>query len=85
MSAMGASESDMLDPGGYVAGSQVMRQVYDYHSGAQGPLASNSNTGGTRPTTKDVRSWLPPHIEKWGATPSEILGGRGGATWPSNV
>ena len=64
MSAMGASESDMLDRGGYVAGSQVMRQVYDYHSGAQGPLASNLNTGRTRPTTKDVWSWLPPHVEK---------------------
>ena len=46
MRAMGVSEVDMLDLGGYVAGSQVMRQVYDYHSGAQGPLASNSNAGG---------------------------------------
>ena len=27
MSAMGVSESDILDQGGYVAGSQVMRQV----------------------------------------------------------
>ena len=64
MRAMGVSESDMLDRGGYVAGSQVMRHVYDYHSGAQGPLASNSNAGGTRPTTKDVWDWLPKHTEK---------------------
>ena len=62
MKAMGVSESDMLDRGGYVAGSQVMRQVYDYHSGAQGPLSSNSNAGGTKPTTQDVWSWLPPHL-----------------------
>ena len=61
MRAMGVSESDMLDRGGYVEGSQVMRGVYDYHSGAQGPLASNSNAGGTRLTTEDVWSWLPPH------------------------
>ena len=60
MSAMGVSESDMLDRGGYAAGSQVMRNVYDYHSGAQGPLASNANLGGTRLTTDDVWSWLPP-------------------------
>ena len=61
MRAMGASESDMLDRGGYVAGSQVMRNVYDYDSGAQGPLASNSNPLGTKLTTDDVWSWLPPH------------------------
>ena len=61
MSAMGVSESDMLDRGGYVTGSQVMRNVYDYHSGAQGPLASNANPGGTRLTTDDVWGWLPPH------------------------
>ena len=51
MRAMGVSESDTLDRGGYVEGSQVMRGVYDYHSGAQGPLASNSNAGGTKLTT----------------------------------
>ena len=62
MKAIGVSESDMLDRGGYVAGSQVMRQVYDYHSGAQGPLASNSKAGGTMPTTQDVWSWLPPYV-----------------------
>ena len=59
MKAMGVSESDMLDRGGYVEGSQE-RGVYDYHSGAQGPLASNSNAGGTKLTTKDIWSWLPP-------------------------
>ena len=64
MRAMGVSEADMLDRGGYMAGSQVMRQVYDYYSGAQGPLASNSNAGGSGPTTQDVRSWLPPHTEE---------------------
>ena len=41
--------------------SQVMRGVYDYHTKAQGPLASNSNAGGTKLTTKDVCSWLHPH------------------------
>ena len=61
MSAMGVSESDMLDRKGYVTGSQVMRNVYDYHSRAQGPLASNANSGGTRLTTDDVWGWLPPH------------------------
>ena len=61
MRAMGVSELGMLDRGGYVEGSQVMRGVYDYHSGAQGPLESNSNAGGTRLTTEDVWSWLPPH------------------------
>ena len=48
------TESDMLDRGGYVEGSQVMRAVYDCHSGGQGPLASNANAGGTRLTTQDV-------------------------------
>lgn len=61
MRAMGVSESDMLDREGYVEGSQVMRGVYDYHTEPQGPLASNSNACGTRLTTEDVWSWLPPH------------------------
>lgn len=69
MSAMGASESDMLDRGGYVAGSQVMRNVYDYHSEAK---VYDSNPRGTKPTTDDVWSWLPPRTAGLVATPSEI-------------
>ena len=80
MRAMEVTESDMLDRGGYVEGSQVMRAVYNYHSGGQGPLASNTNAGGTRLTTQDVWSWLPPHTTGGAAAPSESFGGRGYST-----
>ena len=72
----------MLDRGGYVEGSQIMGGVYDYHSGAQGLLASNSNAGGTKLTTKDVWSWLPPHTAGFAAAPSEHFGERGRTTRP---
>ena len=80
MRALEVTESDMLDRGGYVEGSQVMRAVYNYHSGGQGPLASNTNAGGTRLTTQDVWSWLPPHTTGGAAAPSESFGGRGYST-----
>ena len=58
MRALGTTESDRRDRGNYSAGSQVMNMTYDYATGL-GPLASNSLTGGYRPTVEDVRRLIP--------------------------
>lgn len=58
MRALGTTESDRRDRGNYSDGSQVMNMTYDYATGL-GPLASNSLTGGYRPTVEDVRRLIP--------------------------
>ena len=59
MRALGASEDDRRDRGNYAPNSQVMNVTYDYGAGI-GPLASNSLTGGHKPTVEDVRRLIPP-------------------------
>ena len=59
MCALGASEDDRRDRGNYAPNSQVMNVTYDYGAGI-GPLASNSLTGGHKPTVEDVRRLIPP-------------------------
>jgi hypothetical protein len=58
MRSQGATEDDRRDRGNYAPGSQVMNSTYDYAIGL-GPLASNSLTGGHKPTLEDVRRLLP--------------------------
>lgn len=59
MSALGASEADMKDRGGYSAGSRVMASTYDYSSAGHGPLSSNVLNGGARPDIEDIRRFIP--------------------------
>ena len=59
MRALGASEEDMRDRGGYASGSRVMAQTYDYSSAGHGPLSSNALNGGARPDVHDIRRFLP--------------------------
>lgn len=59
MRALGASEEDMRDRGGYASGSRVMAGTYDYSSAGHGPLSSNALNGGARPDIQDIRRFLP--------------------------
>lgn len=59
MRALGASEEDMRDRGGYASGSRVMAYTYDYSSAGHGPLSSNSLNGGARPDVQDIRRFIP--------------------------
>ena len=59
MRALGASEEDMRDRGGYASGSRVMAHTYDYSSAGHGPLSSNALNGGARPDVQDIRRFLP--------------------------
>ena len=59
MRALGASEEDMRDRGGYAFGSRVIAQTYDYSSAGHGPLSSNALNGGARPDIDDIRRFLP--------------------------
>lgn len=59
MRALGASEVDMKDRGGYSAGSRVMASTYDYSSAGHGPLSSNALNGGVRPDVEDIRRFIP--------------------------
>ena len=59
MRALGASEEDMRDRGGYASGSRVMAYTYDYSSAGHGPLSSNALNGGARPDVQDIRRFIP--------------------------
>jgi hypothetical protein len=59
MRALGVSEVDMKDRGGYSAGSRVMTSTYDYSSAGHGPLSSNLLNGGVRPDVQDIRRFIP--------------------------
>ena len=58
MRALGACEDDFRDRGNYAPGSQIMNSTYDYADGF-GPSASNSLTGGYKPTVEDVKRLVP--------------------------
>ena len=59
MRALGASEEDMRDRGGYASGSRVMTYTYDYSSAGHGPLSSNALNGGARPDVQDILRFIP--------------------------
>ena len=59
MRALGVSEVDMKDRGGYSAGSRVMTCSYDYSSTGHGPLSSNAINGGARPDVQDIQRYIP--------------------------
>ena len=59
MRALGASEEDMRDRGGYASSSRVMAHTYDYSSAGHGPLSSNMLNGGARPDVDDIRRFIP--------------------------
>ena len=59
MRALGVSDGDMKDRGGYSAGSKVMASTYDYSSAGHGPLSSNALNGGVRPDVEDIRRFIP--------------------------
>ena len=59
MRALGASEVDMKDRGGYSARSRVMASTYDYSSAGHGPLSSNALNGGVRRDVEDIRRFIP--------------------------
>lgn len=67
MRALGASEEDMRDRGGYASGSRVMARTYDYSSAGHGPLSSNMLNGGARPDVDDIRRFIPQVKNKDGA------------------
>ena len=59
MRALGASEEDTKDRGGYASGSRVMAYTYDYSSAGHGPLSSNALNGGARPDVQDILRFIP--------------------------
>ena len=59
MRALGASEGDTRDRGGYAFGSRVMACTYDYSSAGHGPLSWNALNGGARPDVQDILRFIP--------------------------
>ena len=59
MRALGVSDEDMRDRGGYSAGSRVMGNTYDYSTTGHGPLSANSLSEGAHPDIIDIRRHIP--------------------------